>query len=454
MKQLKIGTSWVRGVVGEALTPELAVSFACAFATWCDGGLVVIGRDTRRTSDMFRSAVVSGLLSAGCQILDLGVCATPQISYYVRKKGAAGGISITGSHNSAAWNALKFVGPHGALLNAVNSEELLDIWHASAFLLAPWDELKPVETVPGGDDGYLRHLLEALDVKAIRDAHLRVAVDYCNGACVDAGNRLLEALGCHVFSLNDDQTGEFAHAPAPSASNMRQVGALMRCVDADLGVAINVDGDRIGFVCADGKPLSEEYTFPLVARQAMKHTPGRIVTNLSTSSMVDRVAQEFDQPVIRTFVGEGYVVDRAMAEGAAVVGEGCGAVTLLPHSTTFDGLLAMGIVLEAMATSGKRLDELADSLPKLHMRKGEISLSPDLTYRVLQGFRALYADRDPDCTDGVRVDWEDAWLHVRGSNTEPLLRVIAEAATADWADALFDDAMAYARRLAARHEGA
>jgi len=451
VRQLKIGTSWVRGVVGEALTPELIVNFACAFGTWCDGETVVIGRDTRKSSAMLHAAVVSGLLSTGCEVVDLGVSPSPVVSFGVRELAAAGGISVSGSHNDVRWNALKFLGPDGALLNAVKSEELLDIYHASAFLTAGWQDLRPVTSDPGVIDRYLENLLSVLDVDTIRDSGLRVAVDLCNGACGPVVRKFTEALGIHLYALNDEPSGQFAHSPAPSADNMRQLAALMRYLDADLGAAVNVDGDRVGFVTRSGIALSEEYALPLAAQMRLARRPGLVVTNLSTSRMVDRVAQSAGQPVQRTMVGEGYVMDEGLAETAVLAGEGSGGVAMLPVTMTYDALLTLGMILESMACSGKPLEELVAALPKMSMRKGEIACPPELVYRAIEGFRHRFADRNPDVTDGVRVEWPDVWMHVRASNTEPLLRVIVEADTDERADEVYNDAMTYARRLAFGH---
>lgn len=448
MRQLKIGTSGVRGVVGDALTPELIVNFACAFGTWCDGGPVVLGRDTRRSSSMLRAAVVSGLLSCGCEVIDLGVSHTPLISFAVRELGAAGGISITGSHNSARWNALKFIGADGALLNAVKSEELLDIYHASQFLSAGWNELKPVACAPSVIERYLEHLLSALDMEAIAARKFRVAVDFCNGAAAPVTARYLQALGCTLMPLNEEPGGEFAHAPAPTAANMRQLAALMTCLKADIGAAMNIDGDRIGFVTAEGKALSEEYALPLAAQTRLARRPGPIVTNLSTSRMVDSVAAEYGQPVIRTLVGEGYVMDDGIEQSAVLAGEGSGGIAALPATMTFDALLTLGLVLEGAAATGESLAERAAGLPVTSMHKGELASPPDAVHKTLEGFRDRYADRNPNCTDGVRVDWDDAWLHVRASNTEPLVRVVCESADAVRAEQIYSDAMTFARRLA------
>ena len=453
MKELKIGTSWVRGVVGDALTPELIVNFACAFGTWCEGGVVVIGRDTRRSSATLRAAVIAGLLSTGCEVIDMGVCPSPVLSFAVRELGADGGLSITGSHNDARWNALKFIGPDGALLNAVKSEEVIDIYHGSTFLLAPWDKIRPLATDKRVVERYLEHLLAALDVELIRPCHFRVAVDFCNGAGAGIALRFLNELGCTLLPVNEDASGEFAHPPAPSVTNMRQLAAIMRWLQADLGAAINVDGDRIGFVTGEGVALSEEYALPLAAGIRLKRRPGLVATNLSTSRMIEVLAREHGQSVIRTPVGESHVIDQGLAEGAVLAGEGSGGVAALPSSMTFDALLTLGFVMEQMAFSGESLAALVGRLPRYVMRKRQMACPPNLVYRVLDRFRVRYADQMPNCTDGVRVAWPDAWLHVRASNTEPLLRVIVEAETADRADLILEDALTFAHRMTYGHGG-
>ena len=453
LRELKIGASGVRGVVGDALTPELIVNFACAFGTWCGVGPVVIGRDTRRSGIAFRAAVVSGLLSTGCRVIDLGVSSSPLVSFAIREFGASGGIAITGSHNDANWNALKFFGPDGALLNAARNEELLDIYHGAAFELATWDRLKPVETAPDVEERYLEHLASAIDVDPIRDRRFRVAVDFTNGACGAVASRFLESLHCTLLPVNAEPTGEFAHPPAPTAANMRQIATLARCFGADLGAALNVDGDRIGFVTGEGTALSEEYSLPLVATPRLRRRPGPVVTSYSTSGMVEALARAHGQRVIRGPVGESHVVDLGLAEGAVLAGEGSGGIVVLPLDVAYDGLLALGLVLEEMATSGRSLAELAGCLPSLFMRKRELPCPPNLIYKVLERFRRQHAEDTPDCTDGVRLSWDDSWLHVRASNTEPLLRIIAEASDQARAEALVDEAAVFARRITFGHEG-
>jgi len=453
VRELKIGASGVRGVVGEAFTPELIVNFSCAFGTWCGGGPVVIGRDTRRSSTAFRSAVVSGLLSTGCRVIDLGVSSSPLVSFTIRELGASGGIAVTGSHNDAAWNALKFFGPDGALVNAAKNGELLDIYHGAAFGLAGCDRLLPVETAPDVEDRYLEHLASALDLDPIRERHFRVAVDFNNGGCGRVASRFLQRLRCTLLPVNAEPTGEFAHPPAPTVANMRQLATLARCFNADLGAALNVDGDRVGFVTAEGDALSEEYSLPLAATPRLRRRPGPVVTSFSTSGMVEALARAHGQRVVRGPVGESQIVDLGLAEGAVIAGEGSGGVAVLPLGVAYDGLLTLGLVLEEMATSGRSLADLAAGLPSLFMRKRELPCPPNLVYKVLDLFRRHHAGDGPDCTDGVRLAWGDSWLHVRASGTEPLLRIIAESPDRERAETLADDAMAFARRITFGHEG-
>ena len=264
---------------------------------------------------------------------------------------------------------------------------------------------------------------------------------------------MLASLRCTLVPVNAEPTGAFAHPPAPTADNMRQLAVVTRGAGADLGTALNVDGDRVGFVTGDGTALSEEYSLPLVATPRLRRRPGPVVTNFSTSGMVGALAGRHGQGVIRGPVGEGQIVDLGLAEGAVLAGEGSGGVAVLPISVAYDGLLALGFVLEELATSGGILAELAGSFPVLFMRKRELPCPPNLVYKVLERFRRHHAGDNPDCTDGVRLSWGEAWLHVRASGTEPLLRIIAEAPVRERAEALVDDAAAFAQSIAAGQEG-
>jgi phosphomannomutase len=278
-------------------------------------------------------------------------------------------------------------------------------------------------------------------------------MDFCNGACSALANGLMRELGCTLMPVNAEAKPLFAHPPAPTPANMGDLVACMRSYPGDLGAAVNIDGDRIAFATAECFPLSEEYTLPLAALGRLSRRLGPIVTNRSTSRMIDDVARSHGAPVIRTFVGESYVMDRGLEEGAVLAGEGSGGVGALPATTTFDALITLGIVLETMASSDSSLSALAGRLPNLSMRKGELPCQPDQAYRMLDHFRTVHEGRQPDCADGIRVEWDDASLHVRVSSTEPLLRVIVEADSEERADTLFEETMVAARRAAAQERG-
>jgi phosphomannomutase len=274
-----------------------------------------------------------------------------------------------------------------------------------------------------------------------------VAVDLCHGPLAPLTQRLLEALGCGHHAINAEPTGRFSHRPAPGPANLGELAAFTRARGADLGAGLNVDGDRIGFVTADGLALSEEVGLPLAAMARLRRRPGPVVTNLSTSSMVERVAAAAGQRVLRSPVGESPVIEQGLAENAVLAGEGNGGVAVLPTSMTFDALLTLGLVLEQLAFERATLAELADRLPRLHMRKHELPCPPNVVYRVVDSFRARHAGAD--CSDGVRVTMGDGWLHVRASNTEPLLRLIAEATTPEHAQHLLDESLAHASQALA-----
>lgn len=427
MRPLKIGISWVRGVVGETLTPELIVDFACAFGTYVEGQPVAVGHDSRRSAPMVHAAVLGGLQSCGCQVLDLGLVPTPAIQYFIRSHRLAGGISITASHNDSRWNALKFVGLEGVLLRSFQSEEVMDIYHLGEFRKRAWDHLGVIKSVQNAAQRYFDFLLRKLDVPAIRKSHFTVVTDCCAGAGGGIVRSFLDQLGCKVISLNDEPDGEFPHSPEPNVANMKGLASVVKSVGAEIGFLVNIDVDRVGLVAEGGIALSEEYVFPIVADYVMNSTRGCVVSTLSTSAMVEDAARRQGRKVVRARIGEGYVLQKVLAEKAAVGGEGSGGVVIPKWTRWFDGFASMGLILEGMARKQTPLSGLAARLPRYHMVKGAVPSSSETIYPVIEAFRNRYQDKSPNLEDGVRVDWPDGWMHVRASNTEPLIRIIAEA---------------------------
>src|ERR1700738_1971639 len=274
MKPLKIGITGVRGIVGETFTPEVAVGFAQAFATYLDSGRILVCRDTRSSGPMVRSAVVAGLLAAGCEVLDLGVCPTPSLQSAVPWLKADGGIAVTAGHNPAQWSALKFVRGDGLYLNPLQAEELLDIFHQGEFAKAKWDEIQPAIQHQDPIEHHIELLKNAFDTSTIKARRFKVAVDCCNGACSRLIPRWLSELGCEVLAINDDPDGTFPHRPEPTPATMVQLSAVVKAGHADIGFAHDADGERLGVGNELGHALSEESTLALATRIRLEQTPG------------------------------------------------------------------------------------------------------------------------------------------------------------------------------------
>ena len=429
MRPLKIGISGVRGIVGETLTPELVVSFAQAFATYLDSGRVLVCRDTRPSGPMVRSAVLAGLLAAGCEVIDLGVCPTPTLQHAVPLLGAQGGISITAGHNPASWNALKFVRGDGLYLNTTQAEELLDIVHQGEFEKVGWDR---IHTTVGEHDAIANHLAvltRAFDVDAIRARRLRVAVDCCNGSCALLAPRWLESLGCTVLAVNDDPAAAFPHRPEPKPETMAQLKAVVQAGGADLGFAHDADGERLGLVTGDGVALSEETTLTLAASIVLSKTPGTVVTNLSTTRAIDVVAARHGSKVVRTPVGQSYISEAMLQHNAVIGGEGNGGVAVPRVLMSHDAAAAQGLILEHLAQTGLSLEAALAGLPCYPVAKHDVPVKPSVIYSLLQGFRDQVETDQPtaDTTDGIKISWPDGWVHIRASQTESMIRIIAEA---------------------------
>ena len=440
MNSLKIGISGVRGVVGETLTPELVVGFAQAFGTYLDSGRILVCRDTRSSGPMVRSAVLAGLLASGCEVIDLGICPTPSLQLAVRWLQAEGGISITAGHNPEPWNALKFIRSDGLYLNATQADELLDIFHQAEFAKVTWERIQPEIKHREAIAHHLETLTRAFDFEAIRARHLTVAVDCCNSSCSLLSPRWLSELGCNVLSVNDDPTASFPHNPEPRRQTMAQLRAVVKAGRADIGFAHDADGERLGIVTEAGETLPEEMTLALAVEIQLRQRSGPVVTNISTSGAIDAIAARQRASVIRTPVGQAFISE-AMIENAAVIGgEGSGGVIVPRVQLTHDSAATTGLILEHMAHSEQSISELAAQLPRFEMIKHDVPVEPDRIYSLLQRVHdEIERERlEYDQTDGIKVSWPDGWVHVRVSNTESLIRIIAEAETVARAHELVD----------------
>ncbi|HEX7957009.1 MAG TPA: phosphoglucosamine mutase [Pyrinomonadaceae bacterium] len=440
MNSLKIGIGGVRGVVGQTFTPELAVGFAQGFGTYLDSGRVLVCRDTRSSGPMVRAAVLAGLLASGCEVVDLGVCPTPSLQLAVPHLRAVGGVSITAGHNPEPWNALKFVRGDGLYLNSAQADELLDIFHQAEFAKADWRGIRSQVEERDAVEHHLETLARAFDVEAVCARRLRVAVDCCNSSCALLMPRWLELLGCEVLAVNDDPTAPFPHAPEPRRQAMAQLRAIVLAGRADVGFAHDADGERLGLVTGEGEILSVEATLPLAAEIQLRQKTGAVVTNVSTSAAVERVAAKYGARVVRTPVGQAFISEAMAETGAVLGGEGSGGVVVPRVQLTHDSAAAAGLILEHLARTGERVSDLAAALPRLAMLKHDVAVEPNRIHSLLQRLHEELASEgvEYDQTDGVKVAWADGWVHVRVSNTESLIRVIAEADAPARAQELLD----------------
>ena len=445
---LMVSVSGVRGRVGAPLTPELMAGVAAALGAHLkdreDGSTVVLGRDSRVSGPMFARAVTSGLQSVGCDVIDVGVVPTPTILMAVRHHGAIGGIGVTASHNPAEWNALKLVSSEGIFLDAERSADFRRYLAEVDPPRAAWDALGSVST---DEEAWSRHLeqilaLPQLDVDRIRDAKLEVAVDCVHGAGGPVVMELLEALGCRVVGIGMEPDGWFPRDPEPTAANLADLGALVRESGAAIGLAIDPDADRLSLVDEQGRAMGEDLTLALAAASVLPTTRGPVVTNLSTSRVVEDVAEAFGVPLVRAPVGEVNVARRMQKEGAAVGGEGNGGVILPALHHTRDAPLACALILQHLATEGVSPSEAAERWPSYEIIKEKVSFPREALARGYDALRDDLSAEAEDESDGLRLEWpgRKAWLHVRPSGTEPVVRLIAEAPDREGAKELVDRA--------------
>jgi phosphomannomutase len=423
---LKISISGVRGVVGQSLTPSLLTRFAQAFGTHTGPGTIVIGRDPRTSGEMVKHAVIAGILSTGNRVVDIGVCPVPTVQLQVRHRRAQGGIAITASHNPAEWNALKFIGPSGLFLNAGQARELLDIYHQGEYTKVGGAELRTVEEIEGATDLHITSILDALGPLPQTGKKLRVVLDSCNGAGSLVGPKLIEALGAEVIPLNTPD-GSFPRPAEPLAENLGDLCRLVREHQADIGFAQDMDADRLAIVSEKGEAIGEDYTLVLASLFVLGREKGAVVANLSTTSAVADVAKKFGCPVFLTKIGEVNVTDTMQQQSAVIGGEGNGGVIYPRINFARDSLVGIALVLHLLAESGKSVTELLDTVPRYYVVKEKVACASDRIAGVLRTVRQEFAQYQLDTRDGVKVVTPDGWLLVRGSNTEPIVRVVAEA---------------------------
>jgi len=430
------------------MTAAHVLDFASAFGTLAGPGPVVVGRDPRASGRMIHEGVASALAACGHDIVSLGVVSTPVIQHAIRRLNAAGGISIGASHNSVEWNALKFFGPQGVYLSTAEAGELLDIYHLRKFSFVEWDKLGAVRSEADAIDRYLDELAAVFDLDAVRG--FKVVVDCCNGTSSLILRRMNERFGLEFLLINAEIEGRaFAHEPTTNARTVKlQLAPLMRPLGADAGFLFDVDSDRVALATDLGEAVSEEMVLPMLADWLLPRGPGKlIITNLSTTALLEEVAARHGGRVVRAPVGRQAAMDALAAyrpEQIAVAGEGTGAVMMPQFRFIYDGIASMLGILTMMRERGKKLSEIVESYPRYSMLKGEVPLVTQRIPALLMELRERNRDARLNLLDGVRADYDGRWLHVRVSQTEPLVRVICEQ-RGDPPQALFDGLMEHVR---------
>lgn len=443
MAELKISVSGIRGVVGESIDPSVVLRFSSCFGRILGGGTVVAGRDTRPSGEMLLAAAVSGLLGTGCDVVDVGVAPTPTVLHSVRTREAAGGLVVTASHNPAEWNALKLVGPGALFLHGELSERLLSAYREDEPAWNTWEEIG----VYSREDCIESHVeailgLPVVDAGAIERKSFTVVLDAVNGAGAEAATLLLRRLGCRLIPLNCEPTGRFSRNPEPVAAHLDDLERAVREAGADAGFALDPDGDRLSLVDERGQAVGEEMTVPLAADLVLRHVKGTVVVNLSTSMTIEDVARSHGVTVRRTPVGEVNVALEMLSSGAVIGGEGNGGVMYPELHPTRDGLCGIALILQNLVEKEQSLGELVDGLPRYSIEKRKMAVRGSAA-QIHEALSRLAggAEGEVNTDDGIRISGEKWWVHLRPSNTEPVVRVIAEAGSQDEAD-----------RLAARYE--
>jgi phosphomannomutase len=440
---LMTSVSGIRGIVGAGLDAEVACRMAAAFGTWAPSGAVVVGRDSRLTGPMLLHAVAAGLLSTGHDVIDLGVATTPTTEIMVTTHGAAGGIILTASHNPEPWNALKLLDREGLFLSAEAGSTVLELARTGKARHRTWEEMGALREDGAAAEVHIRSILEMpwLDRARIGARELHVVIDCCNGAGGVVAPELLRRLGARVTELYCEPTGRFGRRPEPTPAHLQELGERVRAEEADLGFATDPDADRLGVVTHAGVALLEEYTLVLAADHYLRHRRGPVVVNLSTTRAMDDLCARHGVPLHRTPVGEANVVAQMRRVGAVIGGEGNGGVILPELHPGRDALVGMALILQSLAETGSSLQELHAALPHYHMVKRSLELARPLQDGDIVELARREFGGALDTRDGVKVQLPEGWLHLRRSNTEPIVRAIAESEDADQAETLVQRAL-------------
>ncbi len=437
MSTLMVSISGIRGIVGSGLDPEVIVKYVNAYADFVGTGKIVVGRDARITGEMVNQIVTGTLLAKGLDVIDIGICPTPTVQFNVKTLDAQGGIAISASHNPNEWNALKLLNSTGQFMSPDEHQKMkkyLDV--ESSFV--DWTKIGKRTIYSEGLTNHINAVLKLpiINLEKIKSKKIKVLVDCVNGAGAYCVPDLLRLFGCEVIELNCEKNGIFPRLPEPLPENLMETMQAVKTNHADLGVVVDPDVDRLVLITDKGEPFSEENTITLSADFVVSKTKGNVVVNLSTSRSVEDIATKNNSTCYRSPVGEANVVQKMKEVGAVIGGEGSGGVIYPALHYGRDALVGIAFTLQYLADSGKKLSAIKDELPNYFISKKKIdlkSVSPD---EVIKKLVSNYSKEKINIEDGLRIDFEDHWVHFRKSNTEPIVRIITESKKQNYSEEL------------------
>ncbi len=429
MPTLMVSVSGIRGIVGDGLDPAVLVKYTSAYGDFIGKGKIVVGRDARVTGEMVKNIVIGTLMAKGFDVIDIGICPTPTVLYTVKTLEANGGIAISASHNPNEWNALKLLNGKGEFMTPQENVEMLNLLSNNEPGYSKWEDVGKLTIY---EEGLSRHMEDVLKMKyidkeAIKKRKFKVLVDCVNGAGVYCIPQLLREFGCEVIEMSCDKTGIFPRLPEPLPENLTETLKAVKQHNADLGVVVDPDVDRLVLITNEGEPFGEENTITLATQFVLSKVKGNTVVNLSTTRAVDDVASEFGCTVLRSPVGEANVVLKMKETGAVIGGEGSGGVIYPELHYGRDALVGIAITLQHLLEFGGTLAELKISLPQYFIAKKKIQLGKAAPDEVIRLLVENYKNEKVNTDDGLRIDFADHWVHFRKSNTEPIIRIITEA---------------------------
>jgi phosphomannomutase len=437
-----ISVSGLRGIVGESLTPEIAVRYAAAFAAGLPPGPIVLSRDGRTSGPMLAASLVGGLTAIGRDVIDAGIAATPTTGILVRHHRAVGGIQISASHNPPQYNGLKLFSAAGRVIPAGAGQQVIERYENQSLDWAPTDRIGSMIPCAESLEPHWALLRETVDIERIKQRQFAVLLDSNHGAGSLLARKLFDELSCRETIIGGEADGKFAHTPEPTAENLRTILPLVSRAGANVGFCQDPDADRLAVIDETGRYIGEEYTLAICVAHVLRSRPGPIVINCSTSRMSVDLANQYGVPLVRSAVGEANVVDAMLLQSAVLGGEGSGGVIDPRVGLVRDSFVGMALVLDAMAERGMTMSQLADELPRYEIGKTQIPLPREKLPAALDALERHFADAKPDRLDGLRLDWSDRWLLVRGSNTEPIVRATAESNTVADSSQLLSEAAA------------